>query len=229
MGGTARRRASAGAGSLIRIPSARRDFAPAAGCLAKGGFGDTLAPVPSLDKQLDEFLRSQPALHRGVYVAAGAVVLGAVTIGEFSSIWPNAVLRGDINRIVLGHHTNVQDNSVLHVADQQTCTLGNYVTAGHGVILHACTVGDEVLVGMGSVVLDGAVIGEQSIIGARALVPQGMRIPPGSLVMGVPGRLVRELSPQERAGIKGLAEKYVELAAYYLKHRINVSPVLTSA
>ncbi len=185
--------------------------------------------MPDLEKQLDEFVRCRPALGQGVYIAQGAVVLGSVTLGDFSSVWPNAVLRADINRIVVGHHTNVQDNAVLHVADQQTCTLGNYVTAGHGVILHASTVNDEVLVGMGSVILDGAVIGEQCIIGARALVPQGMRIPAGSLVMGVPGRLVRELSPKERAGIKGLAEKYVELAAYYLKHRINVSPLVTNS
>jgi len=127
------------------------------------------------------------------------------------------VLRGDINRIVIGHHTNIQDNSVLHLADEFPCILGNYVTVGHGAIIHACSVGNEVLVGMGSTLLDGVVVGDQSLIGARALVTPRTQIPPGSLVLGAPARVVRELSPAERAGLKGMAEKYVHLAAEYLK------------
>ncbi len=184
--------------------------------------------MPEVARQLEAFLRRRPTLGQHVYIARGAVVLGDVTLGEFSSVWPNAVLRADINRILVGHHSNIQDNAVLHLADDHPCVLGNFVTAGHGVILHACTIRDEVLVGMGSVLLDGAVIGEQSIIGARALVPQGARIPPGSLVMGVPGRIVRELTPAERGGLKGLAEKYVHMADYYLKERINLSDLLTA-
>ena len=172
---------------------------------------------------LDAFLRKKPVLGKGVYIAQGAVVFGDVTLGDCSSVWCNAVLRGDINRIVVGHHSNIQDNAVLHLADKLPCVLGNYVTVGHGAIVHACTVGDQVLVGMGSTVLDGAVIGEQSLIGAGALVPPGTRIPPGSLVLGVPAKVARELTPQERADLKALAEKYVEAAAYYLKHKINVS------
>jgi gamma-carbonic anhydrase len=153
-----------------------------------------------------------------VYIAPGAVVVGDVTLGDFSSVWFNAVLRGDINRIVIGHHTNIQDNSVLHLADEFPCILGNYVTVGHGAIVHACTVGNEVLVGMGSTLLDGVVVGDQSLIGARALVTPRTQIPPGSLVLGAPARVVRELSLSERAGLKGMAEKYVHLAADYLKH-----------
>ncbi len=185
--------------------------------------------MPETAKQLEAFLRRPPTMGQGVYIACGAVVLGDVTLGDYSSVWPNAVLRGDINRIVVGHHTNIQDNAVLHLADDHPCVVGNFVTAGHGVILHACTIADEVLVGMGSVLLDGAVIGEQCIIGARALVPQGARIPPGSLVMGVPGRVVRELTPGERAGLKGLAEKYVRMATFYLKERINLSDLVVQA
>jgi carbonic anhydrase/acetyltransferase-like protein (isoleucine patch superfamily) len=184
----------------------------------------TMDPV---DKRLDMFLRKQPTLGKGVYIAQGATVLGDVTLGDYSSVWCNAVLRGDINRIVVGHHTNIQDNAVLHLADEMPCLLGNYVTVGHAAIVHACTIGNQTLVGMGSAILDGAVIGEQSLVGAGALVTPGTRIPPGSLVLGAPAKVVRELAPQERADLKTLAEKYVRLSAYYLDHRINVSPMLS--
>jgi|SRR5438105_5346200 len=172
-----------------------------------------------LDKRLKHSFGRKPKLGRSVFIAKGAVVLGDVTLGDFSSVWFNAVLRGDINRIIVGHHTNIQDNSVLHLADELECVLGNYVTVGHGAIVHACTVHDEVLVGMGSTILDGAIIGEQSLIGARALVPPGVKIPPGSLVLGVPAKIVRALTPHERAGLKALAEKYVQLASFYLRER----------
>src|SRR6185436_3685915 len=171
---------------------------------------------------LVKFLRQKPTLGQGVYIADGAVVVGDVTLGDHSSIWYNAVLRGDINRIVVGHHTNIQDNSVLHLADELPCILGNWVTVGHSAVVHACTVGDEVLVGVGAVILDGAVVGEQSLIGAKALVTQGMKIPPGSLVLGAPAKIVRALTPEERAGLKWWAQKYVDNCAYCLKHGINV-------
>ena len=173
--------------------------------------------MDSLNAQLDTFLRKQPTLGKGVYVAPSAVVLGDVTLGDYSSVWCNAVLRGDINRIVIGHHSNVQDNAVLHLADDFGCILGNYVTVGHVAVVHACTIGDEVLVGMGSIILDGVVVGEQTIIGARALVTQGTQIPPGSLVLGAPAKVVRQLTPEERASLKRMAEKYVKVADYYLR------------
>ena len=178
--------------------------------------------MKNLAKQLDTFLRQTPKLGRGVYLAKTAVVLGDVTLGAYSSVWYGAVLRGDINRIVVGHHSNIQDNAVLHLADDFPCLVGNWVTVGHGAIVHACTVGDEVLVGMGAVILDGAVIGKQSIIGAKALVTQGTNIPPGSLVLGAPAKVVRKLTKKERAGLKWWAEKYVDNGAYCLKHKINV-------
>jgi gamma-carbonic anhydrase len=182
--------------------------------------------VGNLRQQLDTFLRKKPAVAPDAYIASTAVVVGDVTMGEKSSIWYNAVARGDINRIVIGHHSNVQDNAVLHLADDYACLIGNYVTVGHSAVVHACTVGDECLVGMGAIVLDGAVIGEQSLIGARALVTQRMKIPPGSLVMGSPARVVRELTSEERAGLKAWAEKYVENAAYCREHQINVGRAL---
>lgn len=174
--------------------------------------------MTELDEQLHARLSKGPTLGKGVFIASGAVVLGEVTLGEYSSVWFNSVLRADINRIVIGHHTNIQDSCVLHLADEMPCILGNYVSVGHGAIVHACTVGDEVLVGIGSVILDGAVIGEQSLVGARALVTPGTEIPPGSLVLGAPAEVARELTASERSQFKTLAEKYVKLAGYYALH-----------
>ena len=184
--------------------------------------------MDAIEKQLNTFLRKQPSLGMGVYIATTAVVLGDVTLGECSSVWYHAVLRADINRIVVGHHTNIQDSSVVHLAEKLPCLVGNWVTVGHAAILHACTVGDEVLVGMGATILDGAVIGEQSLIGAGALVTPGTQIPPGSMVLGAPAKVSRALSPSERAALRGWAEKYVSNAAYCLKHCINVGAPLSS-
>ena len=179
-----------------------------------------------LEKQFDTFLRRQPKLGKGIYIAKSAVVFGDVTLGGGSSVWYGAVLRGDINRIVVGHHTNIQDNAVLHVADDFPCIIGNYVTVGHSAVIHACKIGNEVLVGMGAVILDGAWVGRQSLIGAKALVTQGMKIPPGSLVLGAPAKVVRKLTAEERAGLKWWAQKYVDNGAYCLKHGINVGAPL---
>lgn len=178
------------------------------------------------ESQFDAFLRKQPALGRGVYLAKTAVVLGDVTLGDYSSVWYGAVLRGDINKIVVGHHSNVQDNAVLHLADDLPCVLGNWVTVGHSAVVHACAVGDECLVGMGAVILDGAEIGGQSIIGARALVTQGTKIPPGSLALGAPAKVARALTPEERAGLRWWAEKYASNAAYCLQHNLNIGAPL---
>jgi len=174
-----------------------------------------------LQKQLETFLRAKPCVGKEVYIAKGAAVMGDVRIGDHSSIWYNAVARGDINYIEIGQYTNIQDNAVLHLADDFPCIVGDYVTVGHSAILHACTVGNESLIGMGAIVLDGAVIGEQCLIGAKSLVTQNTKIPAGSMVMGSPARVMRELSPKERAGLKAWAAKYAENAAYCLKHGIN--------
>jgi len=179
-----------------------------------------------LEKQLDRFLRAKPKLGAGVYIAKSAAVLGDVRIGDYSSVWYNATVRGDINYIEIGQHTNIQDNAVLHLADEFPCVVGDYVTVGHSAVVHACTIGNEVLIGMGAIVLDGAVVGEQCLIGAKALVTQGTKIPAGSMVLGAPAKVVRELTAKERAGLKLWAEKYVGNAAYCLKHGINVGNVL---
>jgi gamma-carbonic anhydrase len=170
-------------------------------------------------EQLALYLDKQPRLGKNVFLADGAVVVGDVAIGDGSSIWFNAVLRGDINRVEVGRCTNVQDNAVLHVASHWPCVVGHYVTIGHSAVVHACQVGDETLIGMGAVVLDGAVVGAQCIIGAKALVTQRMVIPDGSLVMGAPAKIKRPLTTEERAGLKASAEKYTQTAAYYLEKK----------
>jgi carbonic anhydrase/acetyltransferase-like protein (isoleucine patch superfamily) len=123
------------------------------------------------------------------------------------------VLRGDINRVVIGHHTNIQDNTVCHVADDHACVVGDYVTCGHGAILHGCTVRDEVLIGMGAILMNGVELGNQCIVGAGALLTEGLRVPDGSLVYGMPAKVVSHLGEKERKQIRGWAEKYVRVAA----------------
>ena len=182
--------------------------------------------MDAFTRQLDTFLGKSPVLGKGVYITAGAVVIGDVSLGASSSVWYHSVLRGDINRIAVGHHSNIQDNSVLHVSDDFACIVGNYVTVGHSAVLHACKIGDEVLVGMGSIVLDGAEVGDQSLIGAGALITQNTKIPPRSLVLGSPAKVVRTLSAGEAGELRAWAEKYVHNSAYCLKRGINLSPIL---
>jgi len=154
--------------------------------------------------------------------------MGDVTLGDGASVWYNAVVRGDINRIVIGHHTNIQDLAVVHLADELPCLIGNWVTVGHSAVVHACTVGNETLIGMGAVILDGAVVGNQCLIGAKSLVTPGITIPDGSLVLGAPAKVMRALTPGERGDLRHWAEKYVHNAAYCLKNGINVSGPLAS-
>ena len=183
----------------------------------------------SVNQRLEKYLKMHPSVDEDVYIAKSAVVLGAVTLGKQSSVWYNAVLRGDIHEIVVGEGSNIQDNAVLHIADDFGCYIGNYVTVGHSAVVHACRVGDETLVGMGATILDGAVVGNQCIIGANALVKQGQKIPDGSMAVGSPARVIRKLSDEDRAGLKSWATKYVANAAYCLKNGINVGgPLLAS-
>jgi carbonic anhydrase/acetyltransferase-like protein (isoleucine patch superfamily) len=169
----------------------------------------------NLSAQLQRYLDATPQIHPSAFIAPGADIIGDVTLAEESSVWFQTVLRGDINRIVIGPRSNVQDGAVVHLADDFGTHVGELVTVGHKAILHACTIADEVLVGMGAIVLDGAEIGARSIIGAGALVTGGKKIPSGSLVLGSPARIVRTLSLEEQAGIKVWAEKYVALSRAY--------------
>lgn len=170
----------------------------------------------TLPDRLARFLGAQPTIHATAFVAPGADVIGDVTLGEESSVWFQCVLRGDINRIVIGPRSNVQDGVVVHLADDRGTEVGELVTVGHKAILHACTIADEVLVGMGAIVLDGAEIGARSIVGAGALVTGGKKFPAGSLILGSPAKVVRTLSQEEQAGIQGWAKKYVEVSRAYM-------------
>ena len=173
--------------------------------------------VYSKTMAIETFDDIAPNIHSSAYIASSADIIGRVTIGDGASVWYNTTLRGDINDIVVGSHSNIQDNVVIHLADDFGVRIGEFVTVGHSAILHACTVKDEVLVGMGACILDGAVIGERSIIGAQALVTGGMEIPPGSLVLGSPAKVVRTLSEEEQEGVKAWAEKYVSISRKYLE------------
>ena len=153
-----------------------------------------------------------PKIHPTAFIAPGAVVIGAVTLGEDSSVWYQCVARGDINRIIIGPRSNVQDGTIVHVSDDFAAIIGADVSVGHRAIIHACEIGDGTLVGMGAMVMDGAVIGHGCIIGAGSLVTKGMRVPDGSLVMGAPAKVVRTLTAEEQQKNIALAAKYIEVA-----------------
>ncbi len=150
-----------------------------------------------------------------VFLAPNATVLGDVTLGDRVGIWFGAVVRADKDRIAIGADSNVQDNCVVHCSAGRPVTLGREVSVGHGAILHGCTIGDRVLVGMGAIVLNGAVIGEDSLIGAGAVVTEGAEVPPGSVVVGVPGKVVKQTTEAQRMHIRQNAASYVELAGRY--------------
>lgn len=158
-----------------------------------------------------------PKCHDSVFVAEGAMVIGNVEIGEESSVWFHTVIRGDIHHIRIGRRTNVQDHCTLHVTRNDPLAVGNDVTIGHGAVVHGCTVEDLCLIGIGTAVLDGAVVGRGSVIGAGTVVPPGTTVPPHSLVLGVPGKVVRDLGPDSVDGNRLVASNYVELARVYRK------------
>jgi len=165
-----------------------------------------------LEDRLSTYLDREPEIDASAYIASGAVVIGAVTLAAHSSVWHNCVLRGDINTIEIGEGSNVQDGTIVHLADDFGVTVGRYVTIGHAAMIHACTIGDECLIGMQATILDGAVIGARSIVGAGALVTKGTEIPEGSLVLGAPAKVVRPLTEAEIGELRPGAEKYVTAA-----------------
>lgn len=167
----------------------------------------------TVQERLALHLNKTPDTAQANWVAANATVVGDVTLGPKSSVFYGAVLRGDIARIVVGEGSNIQDNCIVHLADDLDAIIGNYVTVGHGAIIHACTIEDECLIGMGAAVLDGAKVGARSIVGAGAVVTPRTVIPPGSMVLGAPAKVVRALTPEEQGKLRGWAEKYVHVSA----------------
>ena len=168
--------------------------------------------IMTVHDRLAAHLSKTPDTARANWVAANATVVGDVTLGPGSSVFYGAVLRGDIARIVVGEGSNIQDNCVVHLADDLDAVIGDWVTVGHGAIIHACEIGDECLIGMGATVLDGAKVGARSIVGAGAVVTPRTVIPPGSMVVGTPAKVARALSEEEQAKLKGWAEKYTHVS-----------------
>lgn len=148
-------------------------------------------------------------------IASGAVVVGDVTLAAGSSVWFNATLRGDVERIVVGAGSNIQEGSILHADPGFPCEIGAGVTVGHGAVVHGARVGDNCIIGIRAVLLNGSVVGENSIVGACALLTEGKVYPPGSLILGIPARVARPLTPEEIESNRGSAARYVQRAAAF--------------
>ena len=158
----------------------------------------------------------RPRIAASTYIDPSAQVIGDVEIGERSSVWPNAVLRGDVNAIRIGEETNIQDNSVLHgQTGEYPVTIGNRVTVGHSTVLHGCAVEDDCLIGIGAILLNGARIGRGSVVAAGSLVPEGAAIPPDSLALGAPANVQRPVSGKERERLRASCARYVAASAIY--------------
>jgi carbonic anhydrase/acetyltransferase-like protein (isoleucine patch superfamily) len=164
---------------------------------------------------IGRFLRQAPRIAKTSFIAASAQLIGAVGVGEYASVWFNVVARGDINEIEIGAYTNIQDSAILHVDDNQGLYIGEYVTVGHGAILHACYIEDCALIGMGAIILNGARIGKGSIVAAGSVVTQDFKTPGDQLIMGVPAKVVRKLTKQEKRKNIYWAKKYVKLSREY--------------
>lgn len=157
-----------------------------------------------------------PRLHPSVLIMEGATVIGDVEIGEGSSVWPGAVVRGDVCHVRIGARSNLQDGAVVHVTtDTHPTLIGDDVTVGHRAVLHGCTVRERCLIGIGAIVLDGAVVGPDALVGAGALVTSGTVVPPGTMFLGSPGKVKRQLTGEEQAGLRSSAAHYVEISARY--------------
>ncbi|HBO35041.1 MAG: gamma carbonic anhydrase family protein [Sphaerochaeta sp.] len=150
----------------------------------------------------------QPTIGQQCYIAPTADLIGDVHLQDGASVWFHATLRADVNRITVGEQTNIQDNCVLHVTKAQGLVVGKQCTVGHGAILHACTIEDECLIGMGSIVLDGSQIGRQSLVGAGSVVPPNKNYPPGSLILGSPAKVIRQLTSEELLHMRENTQEY---------------------
>lgn len=163
----------------------------------------------------ESFAGQSPQLNEPAFVAECAALIGGVRLEPESSVWHHATLRADLAPIVIGRGSNIQDNACLHIDLDRGCYVGQYVTVGHGAILHACTVEDDCLIGMGAIVLDGAVIGRGSVVGAGAVVTKDSVIPPCSLVLGVPAKVVRSLGEESIASNHAHAVQYIGFARQF--------------
>ncbi|OGR82615.1 MAG: gamma carbonic anhydrase family protein [Elusimicrobia bacterium RIFCSPHIGHO2_01_FULL_64_10] len=164
-----------------------------------------------------EWQGHRPRIHPGAFVHESAEVIGQVTLEKDASVWPYAVLRGDVAGIVIGEGTNIQDNTVIHANPGQPAILGPGISVGHSAVLHGCTLQGHTIIGMGAIVLDGAVVEEDCIVGAGAVVSPRTRIPKGSMALGVPARVARPLKPEELEHIRWNAREYLALSESHRK------------
>ncbi len=167
----------------------------------------------------NRYVEDLPSIHPTAFVADSADLIGNITIGENSSVWYQVVIRADDEPIVIGNNTNVQDGSILHIDPGNPTILGNYVTVGHGAIVHGAHLEDNVMVAIGAIVLTGAHIGSNSIIGSGAVVTEGAIIPANSLVVGIPGKVLRQVTDEQIVRIRGTADTYVERGRRYREVR----------
>ena len=164
-------------------------------------------------------LKKGPTVGKDVFIASNAAVFGDVTLKDSASVWYNCLLRGDVDRIELGCSSNIQDGSVVHTTkDKYPVIIGDYTTIGHGVCLHGCVIGNNVLVGIGAIILDNVVIGSNCIVAAGTLIPPGKTFPDGSFIMGHPAKLVKQLTEEDILSVRANAERYVEYKNLYLKY-----------
>lgn len=165
---------------------------------------------------IKEFKGINPIIHNTCYISESVDIIGNVVIKENANIWFGTRIRGDMNSIIIGENTNIQENSVIHVDSHCGTYIGNNVTIGHGAIIHGCTINDNVLVGMGSIILNEAIIGKNTIIGAGSLIPQGKEIPEGVLCLGSPAKVIRKLTEEEISKIQESADNYVSISKNYI-------------
>lgn len=168
------------------------------------------------EKNIISYKSLRPSIDSSVYIASGAVVIGDVKIDQGASIWFNSVLRGDIDRIHIGKYTNIQDNSTVHVMGDHPAIIGDYVTVGHNAVVHGCTIGNNCLIGMGAILLGYCKVGDNCIVAAGTLITEGKIIPANSMVMGVPGKVVRTLTDEEVKAIRESAINYNLVAQEYI-------------
>ncbi|WP_147565422.1 gamma carbonic anhydrase family protein [Clostridium tyrobutyricum] len=168
-----------------------------------------------------KFNSESPDIHSSCFIAESSDIIGKVKLAQDVNVWFGAVIRGDLNNISIDEKTNIQDNCVIHVEGNNPASIGKYVTIGHNAIIHGCKIEDYSLIGMGSIIMNNAVIGSETIIGAGSLVTEHKQIPPGVLCMGSPARVIRKLTAEEKQNIKNSAKHYVEISKLYSNSNID--------
>ena len=166
---------------------------------------------------LREFDGHKPEIHSSAFISNNSLIIGRASLGENTSVWPGCVLRADVEDIIIGSNTNIQDGTMVHSDHNLPVIIGKGVTVGHGAVIHGCRIGSNCLIGMGAIILSGSVIEDNCIIGAAALITENMKVPEGNLVLGVPGRIIRKITKEELGRVYRSAEEYLKLSEIHRK------------